>query len=115
MGVLTRIGELIKAFSVPQQDVEGQEDISIDKLESIAQKSGMKPKDIEELTAEYGKQESREERFRRDQAKAVQQDDDSKTIRGKRQTDKQQNIGENQQQNIEKNPQQPTRGRDEAR
>ena len=35
MGVLTRIGELIKAFSVPQQEIEGQDEISIDKLGRI--------------------------------------------------------------------------------
>lgn len=82
MGVLTRIVELIKAFSVPQQEIEGQdEDISIDKLGRIAQQSGMKPEDIEELQRGYQNQESREQKFRREQAEAAQQSEDAKSQR----------------------------------
>ena len=74
MGVLTRIGELIKAFSMPQQESEWQdEDINPNKLATIAQQAGMKKEDIEELQKGYQKQASSAEKFRREQAEAVQQ------------------------------------------
>ena len=104
MGVLTRIGELIKAFSVPQQEIEGQDEISIDKIGRIAQESGMKPEDIEELQRGYQNQESREQKFRREQAEAAQQSEDAKSSR-KRQSNQlekevqeESNRGEEQQQ-----------------
>ncbi len=82
MGVLTRIGELIKAFSMPQQESEWQdEDINPNKLATIAQQSGLKPEDIEELKRGYQKQESREQKFRREQAEAAQQSEDAKSER----------------------------------
>lgn len=83
MGLLTSIGELIKAFSVPQQEIEGQddEDITVDKLAKIAEQSGTKPENIEELTRGYQKQESSAEKFRREQAEALQQSEDAEAKR----------------------------------
>lgn len=74
MGALTRIGELIKAFSMPQQESEWQdEDISTDKLGNIGQQSEMKPVDIETLKRSYQEINSSAEKFRREQAEALQQ------------------------------------------
>lgn len=77
MGVLTRIGELIKAFSVPQKEIEGQdeEEITVDKLVKIAEQSGTSIENIEELKKGYQGQETREEKFRREQVEAAQEEE----------------------------------------